>query len=177
MAQRESTPAGNGLFATPEPPELGPGPRTTVDSIAVVTQRAEELCARHNVRAATRPLVRALALLWHDHLEAAHQIVQDLAGADASYIHAIMHRREPDFGNAKYWFHRVGSHPAYPTLAERARDHLTSPAGARLRTRICPEGNWDAFSFVDACAEARSMDDLRAVQALEFTVLLERLLA
>src|SRR5688572_28594457 len=42
-----------------------------------------------------------LAGLWllYDHLDESHRISQDLAGQEGSYWHAIMHRREPDYGN------------------------------------------------------------------------------
>ena len=41
---------------------------------------------------------------WHK----AHEIVQDLASVEASWIHAYLHRKEGDLGNASYWYHRAG---------------------------------------------------------------------
>lgn len=52
--------------------------------------------------------------------EEAHQIAQDIATAEGSYWHAIVHRQEPDAGNAAYWFRQVGAHPIFPALARAA---------------------------------------------------------
>ena len=40
--------------------------------------------------------------------EAAHQIVQSLATASAAWVHAYLHRKEGDLGNASYWYSRAG---------------------------------------------------------------------
>jgi hypothetical protein len=54
---------------------------------------------------------RAGLLLWNDDLDAAHQIVQHESEIN-NFWHAILHRREADFSNARYWWNRVGTHPA-----------------------------------------------------------------
>ena len=63
--------------------------------------------------AADRPpeeLSPALRALWHDakgDWEAAHQTAQDLDEADGAWIHAYLHRKEGDLGNAAYWYRRA----------------------------------------------------------------------
>jgi len=72
--------------------------------------------------------VEAGVLLHHDLLDESHRVSQTLEGVGnpvtADYWHGIMHRREPDAGNASYWFRRVGSHPALRTLGENLLDWL-----------------------------------------------------
>jgi len=40
--------------------------------------------------------------------ESAHNIAQDISDKHGSLIHAYLHRREGDIGNANYWYHRAG---------------------------------------------------------------------
>jgi hypothetical protein len=52
-----------------------------------------------------------LLALWHDargDWTAAHATAQDIKDADGSWIHAYLHRKEGDLGNAGYWYHRAG---------------------------------------------------------------------
>lgn len=58
------------------------------------------------------PTERALAWLYVDDLERAHQICQSMDDATGAALHAIVHRREGDFSNALYWWRRAGGHPA-----------------------------------------------------------------
>lgn len=167
------------LLATPEPPELGPGARTGVRAAAELERELEILFNETGFPPARRPLVRALVLLWHDHLDAAHALAQQIENADGSLVHAIMHRREPDYWNAKYWWRRVGAHPCFPTLAVEVATMLKSRGEMALLATVLPRGQWDAAAFVDACkavadepADSERSQALREVQRLEFDVAL-----
>lgn len=63
---------------------------------------------------------RAGLWLAFNFLDESHEISQGLHTVEGSYWHAIMHRREPDPSNAKYWFRRVGDHPVLKLLREQA---------------------------------------------------------
>jgi hypothetical protein len=54
------------------------------------------------------PLLEAL---WYDgrnNWQRAHEIAQDITTNDGSWIHAYLHRKEGDHGNAAYWYRRAG---------------------------------------------------------------------
>lgn len=75
--------------------------------------------------------------LLYDFLDESHTISQGIGTAEGSFWHGIMHRREGDFSNAKYWFRKVGPHPVYQALADDQNF----------------EG-WDPYDFIDACESA-----------------------
>jgi hypothetical protein len=53
----------------------------------------------------------ALLALWWDargDWEKAHEVAQEVAGADGAWVHAYLHRKEGDLGNAGYWYRRAG---------------------------------------------------------------------
>jgi hypothetical protein len=99
----------------------------------------------------------------HDFLDESHARSQSVEHEGrhrcGDYWHAIMHRREPDYGNAKYWFHQVGRHPVFEELAEAARPILkTCPdaVGGGWTSRLITSRGWDPFAFVDLCAACAS---------------------
>lgn len=109
-----------------------------------------------------------LAGLWqmHDFLDESHQCSQSIEGLGedscGDYWHAIMHRREPDWSNSKYWFRHVGSHPVFVPLsdavAQLLAEDLPSSQVTSLR-RVIADGSWDPFAFVDLCQQATQSRD------------------
>lgn len=62
-----------------------------------------------------------LKALWYDgkeDWEKSHNIVQDIHSKEASWIHAYLHRKEGDIGNASYWYHRAGKNLPSGSLRE-----------------------------------------------------------
>lgn len=60
-----------------------------------------------------------LGALWHDargEWEAAHHLAQDIESADGAWVHAYLHRKEGDAGNAAYWYRRAGQPVAHDSL-------------------------------------------------------------
>lgn len=88
----------------------------------------------------TLPVIMSGLWLYVDDLDRSHTISQGIPTATGAYWHAIMHRREGDFSNSKYWFRQAGSHPAISELG------------------------YDPYRFVDECEadggrnEARLLD-------------------
>ncbi len=84
---------------------------------------------------ATEPpagLTHALAGLWWDakgDWARAHESAQQDEGRDGSWVHAYLHRKEGDQGNAAYWYNRAGK----PTCQEPLDKEWLSIAKELLR--------------------------------------------
>lgn len=127
--------------------------------------------------------IKSGLLLWNDALDESHNISQELGNQTGSYWHGIMHRREPDYSNSKYWFGRVGTHPIFPALRERALELFNgtqnpSDALTDIGQTLAAQAEWDAYQFIDWCQAAEGDSDsdvtrfLQQVQAEEIKLLL-----
>jgi hypothetical protein len=115
--------------------------------------------------------VKSGLLLWNDDLNGCHTIAQELPDEIGGYLHGIMHRREPDYPNAKYWFRKVGRHPLFPQMRVASLELLGDAGGLDSYRKALQAGeNWDPFRMVDWCesaGEEREIAFLRALQAIE----------
>lgn len=81
--------------------------------------------------------------LYFSCLDQSHEISQSVHSPEGAYWHGVMHRQEPDPGNAGYWFRQVATHPIFPELAKAAQ------------TIGVMEAPWDPIRFVEICERAR----------------------
>jgi len=66
-------------------------------------------------------LSRYLQSLWYDgkgDWNRSHEIIQNIEDKTASWIHAYLHRKEGDIGNADYWYRRADKKRPDITLKE-----------------------------------------------------------
>ena len=125
-------------------PELGPGRPNEVLKASLIALEVRDLFPKAHNEEAARACLSGL-WLYHDFLDESHTISQDLPSWYGSYWHGIMHRREPDASNAKYWFRRVEANPVYELLASEASELRMTLEG----------GKWDPFALVDQCERER----------------------
>ncbi len=118
--------------------------------------------------AKTFALVRGALLCAADALDAAHRIFQDDPSDLGSYWHGVMHRREGDFDNARYWFRRAGRLPIFSRMHETA---------APVSATMAKQPTWDAYVLTGMCEQAKFGDHGAApecviLQRVEFDELL-----
>ena len=83
--------------------------------------------------------------------EASHDLTNDDESPEGCYLHAIIHRLEPNPGNSAYWLRQLGQHPLFPQVHRRAQDilHKQPVPGWQLKPA------WDPFLFNKWCEQAR----------------------
>ncbi len=146
-------PVWSPLLASQDLPDLGPGkanPAMRANLEACDLEQAFE--GRIDDHQMARCCLSG-AWLLHNFLDESHVISQDIGTSTGSYWHGIMHRREPDFSNAKYWFRRVGDHPIFPSLCDAARHLAAETPGDEAASFLGHQGQWDPFQYVDFCEQ------------------------
>ena len=109
------------------------------------------------IEAVTAPdLVKIGLHLLNDDLAASHALSQQQEGEPlADYWHAIIHRREGDYGNSRYWFGRAGRSQA---LAEVYGQDPNAPTAFVECCRAVGRGR-------DADSERFQRDEIRRLLA------------
>jgi hypothetical protein len=132
--------------------EIGPGTPVAALRGSLQALTPELVLAPHDVT--DREMAAGCcAGLWlrFDFLDESHHVSQSIDTPTASFWHAIMHRREPDFANAKYWFRRTGRHPLDARLAEAARRLVADSKPDAETEFLARQETWDPLRFVDLC--------------------------
>jgi hypothetical protein len=135
--------------------ELGSG-TPVADKRPLLAQLNDVSLVAPHVSRDTAAALACCTGLWlrYDFLDESHRISQDLETPEGSFWHGIMHRREGDFSNAKYWFRRVGAHPVFDELAIEAV-HLAGKLMPDIAVDFLTDGtHWDPYRFVDLCEQA-----------------------
>lgn len=156
--------------------------RPTLDAPLREAIRSEVQRQRSALGQVQATALHAGLLLLHDDLDGSHSLSQTIEGEEGhygDYWHAIMHRREPDYGNAKYWFRRVGRHSTMRSLAKALQAGAFGPIPEPWDSRLSGSGGWDSMAFVDLCEAATRNPALEAVarriQRIEMLTLLSSL--
>jgi hypothetical protein len=102
----------------------------------------------------------ALSGLWlyFSAFHEAHEVAQGLPSKEGDYWHAIVHRVEPDAGNASYWFRKLGKHAVFAGLAAIVGDRY------RQAGWTCGS-SWDPLAFLSFCDAARAQPGSAAERA------------
>src|SRR5258708_38944375 len=92
-------------------------PSEPLDYPLLQTLRAADATALSDQRPIGKPevftLVRGGLFYALDAIDEAHKIFQESPGDLGAYWHGMIHRREGDFDNARYWFRRAGVLPIF----------------------------------------------------------------
>jgi len=162
------------LLDTPAPPHLDRSPRTSTLPLTTLQASFNSFRSSSPLQIACTQEAWCVLLIWHDHWDPAHQIAQDLHTASGSLLHAILHRREPDFWNSKYWLRSAGAHPALSLIAQALTQSTQFQNQPWLQSQ-----RLNATTFVDACEQVAHLRPdhpskalLEAAQAIELRTLL-----
>ena len=145
------------LLKTLQPKEAG-----AFEAVAAIRAASDEELVGET--GAPPSLVRGGLFYAHDAIDECHVIVQNEEGDLSAYWHGMVHRREGDFDNARYWFRRAGQLSFFSALHS---------AASAVSATMARQMNWDPYLLVGQCEQHRfganeNEEELLALQRLEF---------
>ncbi|HVZ79228.1 MAG TPA: hypothetical protein VHE12_00350 [bacterium] len=125
--------------------------------------QAPAMAAKAVAASGLKPFVQGALFLYLDCFDEAHNVANDHEGSwQGNWIHAILHRREPDAGNSKYWYARVKApDSAYRAIGWSVLEILEKDPPkdlVKLRDRVHKSCLWEPETFVDLCDKYRKED-------------------
>lgn len=135
--------------------------------------------------ACDRAALQAGVWLIQGEFDESHRLSQEHEGQGRHQLcdqwHAIQHRREPDYGNARYWVRQLPESPHFGELAEIVGRWLENAVPAKVaawRPRLLGPGGWKPLGQVDLAQAAVGEPTLeqfaRRVQWAEMLLLLRQ---
>lgn len=159
------------LFHLESLDSLKPTRTAPVAQILLIREATTEQLTANPELAERACLIRSLMLYANDALSESHRLIQDVPGDLAAYLHGMIHRREEDFENARYWFSRAGELPFFGELQRQS---------AQISEDMAKQLNWDPYLFATLCERSKygsrtPVKTLVGLQKAEFTTLLDYL--
>jgi hypothetical protein len=122
---------------------------------------SNETCTAIEQLAARSPVLSGL-YLYCNCWDEAHEAADKGETPENYFWHAIVHRQEPDPGNAAYWFRKTANHPVFPRLRKEA-----------AALGYAPTEHWDPFAFIEFCQSGSSKETATRVQLAEWQLLFD----
>jgi len=157
-------------------PSLDSKPRDDRLDVKVIDDELQRLWKTGKLPLWSEKQVKCFFLLWYDYLEPAHQLAQDERTPEFNYFHAIVHRREGDFFNSRFWLRQIDNrHIAMIDIAKEVRTFLNEKGELQLLDEIVKDDGWLSLEFLEEVMKASKLERtspqvklLTQIQTIEF---------
>lgn len=69
-------------------------------------------------------VIQGLWWIKNNNWQKAHDLIDQAPGADAAWVHALLHRMEGDRANAAYWYARAGRERTDLTIGQELEEMI-----------------------------------------------------